>query len=112
MADSNGPYGIGTTTWPGLAKVVEECGELLQVLAKIMATGGLDHSWEQEDGSTLGWGDLTDALHEELGDLQGAINFFTTVNDKIDTDRIIERSSEKFLTFCQWHFKRLEEIDG
>jgi hypothetical protein len=127
MADTNGPYGIGTTTWPGLAKLIEECGETLQVLGKLVATGNLNHTWvcdlcrgsctltepyEREchrctGRGHLGAGDLTDALHDELGDLQGALNFFTTINDEIDTYRIIDRASEKFSTFCRWHYERL-----
>ncbi len=35
-----GPYSLGQSHWPGLAKVQEEAAELLEVLAKIVANGG------------------------------------------------------------------------
>jgi NTP pyrophosphatase (non-canonical NTP hydrolase) len=108
MTDKNGPYGIGTETWPGLAKLMEECGEVIQVLAKLVAAGSLDHTWTETDGTPRGWGDLSGALHEELGDLQAALNFFITLNDEVDSDRIIGRSSHKFSTFCRWHAESLK----
>jgi NTP pyrophosphatase (non-canonical NTP hydrolase) len=36
----NGPYSIGQNHWPGLARLMEEMGELQQVLGKVMASGG------------------------------------------------------------------------
>jgi hypothetical protein len=44
MSDENskpaGPYSIGSTVWPGLSKLVEEMGEVGQVVGKLIATGG------------------------------------------------------------------------
>ena len=101
--DNNGPYGIGTTTWPGLAKVLEECGEVIQVLSKLVAKGDLDHTWEQPDGTSRGWGDLTQALHEELGDLLAALGFFCEANPEIDRERVNRRMLDKQATFRSWH---------
>jgi NTP pyrophosphatase (non-canonical NTP hydrolase) len=102
MTDKNGPYGIGTETWPGLAKLMEECGEVIQVLAKLVATGSLDHTWTETDGTPRGWGDLSDALHEELGDLHAALDFFVAKNDEVDFYKVQDRSNQKFATFCRW----------
>lgn len=38
--ETEGPYSIGQGHWPGLARLIEELGELQQVLGKIMACGG------------------------------------------------------------------------
>lgn len=103
MTDNNGPYGIGSETWPGLAKLLEECGEVIQVLSKLLAKGNLDHVWTEVDGTPRGWGDLTDPLHEELGDLRAAMNFFIASNEEVDVDRVFERADEKFVTFQRWH---------
>lgn len=42
MANDDMPYGIGSDRWPGLAKLMEEMGELQEVLGKIMACEGPD----------------------------------------------------------------------
>lgn len=131
-----GPYGIGSDVWPGLAKLQEESCEVGQILAKIIARGGdLDHRWtcslcdgsgkfvsdrgrggdlrdlqdvciECEGRGYLGSGDLTPRLHEELGDLKAALDFFLAINDEVDTDAVLERANEKFSTYCRWHAER------
>lgn len=122
-----GPYGIGSDTWPGLAKLIEECGETLQVLGKIIARGGeLDHTWtcgpcggsgeqggaypfpcrECDGRGFLGSGDLTSRLHEELGDLQAALFFFSLTNAQVDHIRVGERAGEKIHTYQRWHAER------
>lgn len=123
---AEGPYGIGSTVWPGLAKVTEECGELLQLLGKIIARGGnLDHRWtcggcggtgsgmlydtecaECGGRGYLGSGDLTGRLHEEIGDLMGALDFLINMNDEIDAQTILRRRGEKRETYERWHAER------
>lgn len=103
MVDSTETYSIASPTWPGLAKLLEECGEVIQVLSKLMVAPNLDHTWVQPDGSSRGWGDLTDALHEELGDLHAALDFFIFQNDEIDFYRVQDRTNEKYRLFCEWH---------
>lgn len=34
-----GPFSIGSTTWPGVSRVLEELGELGQVLGKLIGSG-------------------------------------------------------------------------
>lgn len=124
VKDNSGPYGIGADNWPGLAKLIEECGEVLQVLGKLLVAPDLDHKWICKDckgkavvvrqGLILtcitckgagfrGAGDLTDILHEELGDLHAALDFFVFINDEIDFYRVQGRTNEKYATFTRWH---------
>jgi NTP pyrophosphatase (non-canonical NTP hydrolase) len=91
---SDGSFSIGSTVWPGVSKLVEECGELQQVLGKLIATHGDTDHW---DGS-----DLRERLVEEMGDVLGAIDFLgrsLTLRDRI---RLHDRRSIKFATFVKW----------
>lgn len=88
------PYSIGSATVPGLSKLVEELGELLQVLGKLMGAGGLEH-WQ---------GNLHDSLVAELGDAHAALEFFEKYSIPPSALRDIgRRQTEKFLQFEAWH---------
>lgn len=89
MAD----YAFGSDNWPGLAKLVEECGEVLEIAGKIMGVGG--------GPEPLGWDGtaLIEALEEELADLTAAIGF---VVDHAGLEGGI-RSREKRAQFLEWH---------
>lgn len=88
-----GPYEIGSQVWPGLAKLTEEAGELVQVLAKLIGMSGRDRYY---DGS-----DLRQRLVEECGDLTAAIAFFTETNGlTVDVDA---RARQKLALFRHWH---------
>lgn len=91
----HGDFSIGSSCWPGTSKVIEEMGEALQVLGKLIATHGETAHW---DGS-----DLRVLLIEELGDVYGAIDFFTrenlTVSERV---RVAERADAKRRLFCDW----------
>lgn len=95
MADDTQPYGIGSDTWPGLAKLMEECGELIQVLGKIMACEGKDAIYW--DGSSL-----VPHLIEEMGDVRAAMIFFCESNG-IQKSRVHARADEKLEKFHYWH---------
>lgn len=88
-----GPFGIGSDLWPGASKLIEECGELVQVLGKLIATGGDTAHW---DGSDLG-----DRLVEEIGDVLAAANFFAWVN-RLPQDQISVREHRKRHLFMFW----------
>lgn len=109
------PYGITSNVWPGLAKLVEEIGEVSELLGKIMGAGGsVIHYWAcpvcEGEGcenchgeGVVGHGDLTDAIHEELGDLRSAIDFFTEYNpEHLDRKRIDRRYRMKKARFKRW----------
>ncbi len=91
---SDGSFSIGSRTWPGLSKLIEEIGELGQVLGKLIGRRGKVEHW---DGSNL-----SDRLHEELADVRAAIRFVEEVNG-LDRDRIEERVQVKLALFKQWH---------
>lgn len=82
------PYAIGSTEWPGLSKLAEEAGEVLQVIGKLMGTGGHPDHW---DGSNL-----RTRLVEELADLAAAVGFvedhnFTEGEQREFRDRVAEK---------------------
>lgn len=93
-ATDAGPYGIGSDMWPGLSKLIEECGEVIQVAGKILGTGGTAAHW---DGT-----DLRERLTEELADLGAAMAFVGDHND-LDADALTERMDTKYALFEQWH---------
>lgn len=95
MTDSMtaGAYSIGSDLWPGTSKLIEEMGELGQVLGKLIAlNGGTDH-W---DGT-----DLAERLDEEIADVLAAIGFFVTVNGLSWAD-INLRADDKKALFHRW----------
>ncbi len=94
-----GPYSIGSSHWPGLSKLAEEAGEVLQVVGKILGTGGEAQHW---DGSNL-----RDRLQEELADLTAAIVFVVEKNG-LDVNALTSRTEEKLELFKQWHEKPLD----
>jgi len=89
-----GDFSIGSNVWPGVSKIIEESGELNQVLGKLIATNGDTEHW---DGS-----DLRGRMIEELGDVMAAIEFLVKVN-KLDRGSVIERASGKLRLFEYWH---------
>lgn len=98
-----GPYSIGSTHWPGLSKLVEELGEALQVVGKLLGTGGASAHW---DGS-----DLRARLVEELGDQMAAALFVITEN-RLGSVAVAERQSNKLELFRKWHREALERAAG
>ena len=90
----NERYSIGSDTWPGLSKLIEECGEVQQVVGKLLGTGGAAEHW---DGS-----DLRERLQEELGDLMAAVEFVMKHNG-LDCMAIHSRASRKIKQFDEWH---------
>lgn len=89
-----GPYSIGSDHWPGVSKCVEECGEVGQVLGKIMGAGGDRMHW---DGS-----DLHERLEDEFADLHAAMAF-TAKKNGLDERRIQARCVAKLALFEAWH---------
>src|SRR5580692_6487701 len=97
MTDSpngSGDFSIGSKVWPGTSKVIEEMGELQQVLGKLMATAGDTQHWD---------GDLRKRLVEEIGDVTAALLFFQEENLEDVALDIIDRVQKKLVLFRQWH---------
>lgn len=89
-----GPYSIGSDRWPGLAKLAEECGEVIQVIGKIIAANGETAHW---DGT-----DLLERLEDEIADMRAAAAFLIRHND-LDAGRVTNRTADKLVTFDGWH---------
>jgi NTP pyrophosphatase (non-canonical NTP hydrolase) len=85
-------YGIAGDRWQGMAKVMEEAGELIQVMAKIQGRGGhLDET------------PLMDKLIEEMGDLYAALSFFEAQNfTKRQSQAVDFRAIQKANKFADW----------
>lgn len=91
---TSGPYSIGSDHWPGLAKLAEEAGELIQVIGKIIAMGGTDVHW---DGTTS----LRARLMEEMGDVTAAVDFLVEQNAFRPMD-LQARHDQKLSMYRQW----------
>lgn len=78
----------------GLAKLVEEAGEVIQVAGKLMAYPDKPHP----DGG----GDLKVRLEMELADLTAAIRFVVRTHD-LDGVAMDIRTVRKLATFEAWH---------
>jgi NTP pyrophosphatase (non-canonical NTP hydrolase) len=90
-----GPFSIGSDSWPGLAKLAEECGELVQVIGKLIASNGQSTHWD-------GKGDLMARLIEEMGDVRAAMIFLCESNG-IDKADVHARADTKLERFRRWH---------
>lgn len=78
----------------GLTKLVEECGELIQVAAKKMNRMDSDFHWDNA-------GSLATRLEEEMGDVLAAIEVVTE-NLKLGPTAILERKKQKVALFRSW----------
>jgi NTP pyrophosphatase (non-canonical NTP hydrolase) len=99
----SGDFSIGGTVWPGLSKLIEECGEVQQVCGKLLGSRGEENHW---DGSNL-----RERLQEELGDLVAAINFVIQKNG-LDICTVACRSDDKLQLFNDWHADALRDVMG
>lgn len=90
-----GSYSIGSNNWNGMSKLIEEMGELQQVLGKLIGSDGCVDHWS---------GDLTEKLVEECGDVVAALNFFVLKNMSEDNQkRILDQAERKFNLFEEWN---------
>jgi hypothetical protein len=91
----SGDFSIGSALWPGTSKLIEEMGELNQVIGKLIATAGSTDHWS---------GDLRPMLVEELADVSAAIWFFSDANLTPDEiQRYAKRVQTKLALFRKWH---------
>lgn len=78
-----------------MSKLVEEIGELGQVLGKLMGSRGDINHWS---------GNLNDMLYEELSDVEASIAFLVE-KCALDKARIADRVAMKLARFEGWHEK-------
>lgn len=96
MSDGNGrTFAFGDQTWPGLAKFVEEAGEALAVIGKLMMTHGHPRHWS---------GDLRQMLLSEVGDVEASIVFLVRHNlTAFERRDMANHITRKVFNFEQWH---------
>lgn len=96
-------FAIGSLLWPGTSKVLEEAGELIQVLGKLQAVGGDLEHWD---------GDLHPRLVDETADLGAALRYFSYQNFSKEVMRhhLIPRAEAKYRLFLEWHAEELEKM--
>ncbi len=81
----------------GLAKLIEECGELQQVCGKKLAYFTTN---EHPDGGKP----LNERLEEEMADVVAAVNLVAKLLD-LDQEAITGRVAAKQALFLKWHLK-------
>lgn len=92
----SGDFSIGSKVWPGTSKLIEEMGELQQVLGKLIATAGDTKHWNVTN--------LRENLIEEIADVKAALNFFQLKNlSNASVEAIDQRAEEKLQLFRRWH---------
>ena len=92
-----GPFSIGGILWPGLSKLMEEAGEVCQVIGKLVGTGGETQHW---DGTNL-----RDRLEEEIADVLAACQYVIEHNG-LDRGSISARVQKKRTLFEKWHVEQ------
>lgn len=94
-ARGSGDFSIGSQVWPGTSKLLEEMGELQQVIGKLIAIHGQTNHWS---------GDLRKRMIEEAADVLAALRFFTSENlTSRELLQISKRADEKETLFFKWH---------
>lgn len=88
-------FAIGSPKWPGLSKLSEESGEVVQIIGKLMGTGGEPMHWEGTD--------LRVRLQEEIADALAASDFVVAMNPELDVLAIEARRAKKLKLFYEWH---------
>lgn len=78
----------------GLTKLVEECGELIQIAAKKI-------TFPNTDAHPDGAGSMKARLEDEIADVIAAIGIVIHQH-KLDGDRIMERGEKKRVLFQSW----------
>lgn len=93
------PFAIGSATWPGLAKLAEENGEVGQVIGKLMAFPEGEHP----DGGAA----LALRLATELADLTAAVRYVRAHCTELVPlrDFIDQRTEAKFALFQRWDWE-------
>jgi NTP pyrophosphatase (non-canonical NTP hydrolase) len=85
----------------GLAKLIEECGELQQIAAKKLA---YFHTDEHPDGA----GSLKQRMEDEMADVMAAC-IFVARQFKLDATRMEQRRDRKVARFEAWHAQNSDD---
>lgn len=82
-----------TMTAKGLAKLIEECGELIQIAGKKLACMETDKHWNVSS--------LSKSLEDEIGDVLAACKFVSG-SFNLDKDAIAKRMAYKLDLYLYW----------
>lgn len=104
-------FAFSDKDWPGIAKMVEEFGELQEILPLVILMKSLGKATQTQgklmmiQGGTDHWsGDLRKALVEEMADVLAAIQFVGEHNlSKRERKSIAIRVQKKLQRFEKWH---------
>lgn len=104
-------FAFSDKDWPGIAKLIEECGELTEVLPLVIlltAVGRLTQTQGKLvmiEGGTDHWsGNLRKAMIEEMADVKAAIQFVGDHNlGKRERKTLETRVKNKMKRFDRWH---------
>lgn len=104
-------FAFSDKDWPGIAKMVEECGELQEVLPLVILMKSLGKITQTQgkllmiQGGTDHWsGDLRKAMIEEMADVIASIRFVSEHNlSKRERKSIAIRVEKKMQRFEKWH---------
>lgn len=100
MPGAPNQYAIGSDHWPGVSKLIEEMGELGQVLGKVIALG-----LDQHVPTLMHWDgtDLRDRLVDEIGDVYAALRFLIERNLRgFEREAVYARQEAKTALFNGW----------
>ena len=100
------PFQFACPRWPGLAKLAEECGEVVQVIGKIIGTGG---TMTFRDGQTID----RSRLVEGIADLEAILGFvaehaFTEAEKAASVRRQIQNAAR----FERWRTEELTDVES
>jgi tRNA U34 5-carboxymethylaminomethyl modifying GTPase MnmE/TrmE len=104
-------FAFSDKDWPGIAKMVEECGELTEVLPLVILLSAVGRLTQTQgklmmiQGGTDHWsGDLRKAMVQEMADVRAAIEFVAEHNlSKRERKTITTRVQKKLQRFEKWH---------
>lgn len=91
-------------TGKGLAKLIEECGELVQVAGKRLA-------YYTTETHPDGGPSLKQRLEDEIADVTAACMFVIETHG-LDARRISERTIKKLALFHNWHAREDNNREG
>ncbi len=94
-------FAFGDKEWPGIAKLNEESGELVQVIGKLMMTHGKAEHWSGDN--------LRVNLVHEMADCAAAIDFVMKhALTEAERFALVTRLREKFALYETWHAEQAE----
>jgi len=97
------PYAIGSEEFPGFSKLIEELGELNQVIGQILARGSQLGDFHNHK--------LATRLVEEMADTSAAILLVLDEN-KLNNKGFIARRNYKYNTYRRWQAQGIDAWKG